>query len=190
MSLFDSLETERLLIAQGVPAAKAHATAFGVPIRVDERMQRNTVAFVHNGQLVGAITNLSPWPLSLTIPWSCLVSDNVKMRAAMRGTMEHPKATVVLTTEYRKARDRIGALARDRMGSAKPAAIPLALVARVYVPDNRVHDVVNFSKAVHDALKGTVFVDDQWLYDARWIRAGVDVDAPRAEICISPLTPE
>lgn len=188
MSLFESEELERLLREQGVPAEKAHATAFGIPVRVDHGFPRNAVGFEQGGQLVAVVTNLSPWPLSLTIPWSCLISDNVKMRAAMRGTMEHPKATVVLTPEYRKARDRIGALARDRMGAAQPAAVPLALVARVYVPDNRVHDVVNFSKAVHDAMKGTVFVDDQWLHDARWIRAGVDVDAPRAEITITSLT--
>jgi Holliday junction resolvase RusA-like endonuclease len=188
VSLLTPSEQERLLIAQGVPADKAHATAFGMTIRVDPGFPRNAVGFEQDGRLVAVITNLSPWPLSLTIPWSCLISDNVKLRAAIRGTMEHPRPTVVLTPEYRKARDRIGALARDRMGSAQPAAIPLKLEARVYVPDNRVHDVVNFSKAVHDAMKGSVFVDDQWLYDSRWIRAGVDVDAPRAEISIIPLT--
>jgi Holliday junction resolvase RusA-like endonuclease len=75
------------------------------------------------------------------------------------------------------------------MDGRPAAACPLRLEARVYVPDNRVHDVVNFSKCVHDALKGTVFTDDQWLHDVRWIRAGVDVDAPRCELTITPLCP-
>jgi hypothetical protein len=40
---------------------------------------------------------------------------------------------------------------------------------------------------VHDALEGVVYTKDRWLDDVRWYRAGVDVDAPRAEITISPI---
>lgn len=113
------------------------------------------------------------------IPWSALVSDNRKY-GVINGKL-------VAQKPYRVARRAIHALAVETMNGRPAADIPLRLVARVYVPDNRVHDVVNFSKAVHDALKGTVFTDDRWLYDARWIRAGVDVDAPRCELTISPL---
>ena len=119
------------------------------------------------------------WPISLRIPWSALVSDNAKYGVV--------NGKLIAQKPYRAAKKAIGKLAADAMNGRPAAACPLALVARVYVPDNRVHDVVNFSKCVHDALKGTVFTDDQWLHDVRWIRAGVDVDAPRAEITISPL---
>jgi Holliday junction resolvase RusA-like endonuclease len=57
------------------------------------------------------------------------------------------------------------------------------------VPDNhpRRHDAVNFAKCTHDALEKLVYTTDHWLYDVRWIRAGVDVDHPRAELTITPL---
>jgi Holliday junction resolvase RusA-like endonuclease len=36
-------------------------------------------------------------------------------------------------------------------------------------------------------MAGTIFEDDSQLHDVRWIRAGVDVDAPRCELTITPL---
>jgi Holliday junction resolvase RusA-like endonuclease len=123
------------------------------------------------------------WPLRLTLPWSMLVSDNLKWRAATRGNT----ATIVLTPAYRDAKRRIRALCLTLMAGRRPLTIPLALEARVWVPDRRRRDVVNYSKALHDALTGTVFLDDAQLHDVRWIRAGVDVDAPRADITITPL---
>jgi len=120
-------------------------------------------------------------PVHLRIPWSALVSDNAKY-----GVID---GRLIAQKPYRAAKKAIHKLAVDVMGGRPAAACPLAIVARVYVPDNRVHDVVNFSKCVHDALKGSVFTDDQWIHDARWIRAGVDVDAPRCELTISPLSP-
>jgi Holliday junction resolvase RusA-like endonuclease len=122
-------------------------------------------------------------PVRLRIPWSALASDNDKFR------VNKVEGRLYATAQYREAKKAVKKLAEDAMGDRPAADCPLSLVARVYVPDNRVHDVVNFSKCLHDALKGTVFTDDRWLYDVHWIRAGVDVDAPRAEICISPLTP-
>jgi Holliday junction resolvase RusA-like endonuclease len=122
-------------------------------------------------------------PITLRIPWSALVSDNVKSRAARRGE----KATVVLTPEYREARDRIKVLAADVMAGRPPYAVPLSFTARVWVPNHHRRDVVNFSKALQDAMNAVVYEDDCWLYETHWIRAGVDVDAPRCEVVIAPL---
>jgi Holliday junction resolvase RusA-like endonuclease len=122
-------------------------------------------------------------PVRLRIPWSALASDNDKYR------VNKEEGRLYATAQYREAKKRIKNLATEAMDGRPAAACPLALVARVYVPDNRVHDVVNFSKCCHDAMKGVVFTDDQWLHDVRWIRAGVDVDAPRCELTITPLTP-
>lgn len=122
-------------------------------------------------------------PLLLTVPWSALVSDNDKYAPALRGT----KPVIILTERYRKAKQRVQEVARDVVRGA-PLAIPLALHARVWVPDNRPgHDVCNFAKCCHDALEGIVYVRDEWLHDPRWTRAGVDVDRPRAEIRITPF---
>lgn len=120
-------------------------------------------------------------PVSLTLPWSWLISDNAKY-LIRRGRL-------FKTVEYREARKKIATLALGRMEGAGPMACPLQLVARVYVPDNRIHDVHNFGKCAIDAMTKTVFVDDHWLHDVRWIRAGVDVDSPRAELSIRPIEP-
>lgn len=119
------------------------------------------------------------WPVALRLPWSVLVSDN-RRYGVIEGRM-------LATAEYRQAKAKIRALASDAMGAAAPTKAPLRLIARVFVPDNRPHDCGNFRKLVTDALEGVVYVNDRQLHDEQWIRAGVDVDAPRAVITITPL---
>jgi hypothetical protein len=126
------------------------------------------------------------WPLRFTLPWSHLVSDNCRFAA---GT-ERRGGGLLLTTDYRRCRGLIRDKVRDLLGhpAPSPVAIPLRLEARVWVPDEaRAHDVCNFAKAVHDSLQGVVVTNDRWLWDTRWIHAGADVDAPRAELTITPL---
>jgi Holliday junction resolvase RusA-like endonuclease len=128
------------------------------------------------------------WPVKLLLPWSYLVSDNARYVARIAGSMDHPHAKLNLTPDYRRGKGQVAELARKRLQGAEPASIALRLEARVWVPDEiRAHDVCNFAKAVHDALQGIVYVNDRWLWDTRWIRAGVDVDAPRCELTIAPL---
>lgn len=153
------------LLAQGVPRWRAEL-----------RARELTTYTEPNAQPAPAATPAPTWPVRLRLPWSMLVSDNDKYTVSDN--------RMILTTRYRKAKGRIQALAR--LGASSPANQPVRLVAAVYVPDNRAHDVCNFAKLVHDALQGLVYTTDRWLYDARWYRAGVDVDAPRAEITITP----
>jgi Holliday junction resolvase RusA-like endonuclease len=179
VSALTPAEQERAMRELGIPAEKIEQ-ALGVRTALPVKVARNLHA---NLRAAPGVEFVSVDTIRLRIPWSALVSDNAKMRAARKGD----QATVVLTPAYRAAKKAIGALATETMQGRPALDVPLKLEARVYVPDNRVHDVCNFSKALHDALKGTVFTDDRWLYDTRWVRAGVDVDAPRAEISISPL---
>ena len=82
----------------------------------------------------------------------------------------------------------MAAIARAQLAGFQPADYPVALTARVWMPDRRPgHDVANFAKCCHDALEGLVYVKDEWLYDVHWIRAGVDVDRPRADITITRI---
>jgi Holliday junction resolvase RusA-like endonuclease len=122
-------------------------------------------------------------PLTLRIPWSCLISDNDK-HVVEKGTGRR-----FTTPEYKNAQARIRLLAGDALEGRPAASGPMAFVARVWMPDRRRHDVLNFGKCTIDSLTGLVFVDDSQLHDVRWIRAGVDVDQPRAELTISPLPP-
>jgi len=41
--------------------------------------------------------------------------------------------------------------------------------------------------AVTDALESIVFANDKQVYDERWQRVGIDVDAPRAEVTVRML---
>lgn len=132
-------------------------------------------------------TRTIAFPLTITLPWSALISDNRKYAAAHR--KHHERPLVILTGEYRAAKEKIKGVVRHHVAGCALVEVPLALEARVWMPDNRLHDVANFSKCVHDALEKLVYANDTWLYDVRWIRAGVDVDCPRAELTITPLTP-
>lgn len=127
------------------------------------------------------------WPVRILLPWSHLVSDNDKDVARLITRANGPAAIKVITREYAKAKEQIANLAKGKVGDAAAHAGPLALTVRVWVPDERIHDMTNFCKLVHDALEGVVYENDRWLYDVHWTRAGVDVDAPRAEITCSPL---
>jgi hypothetical protein len=173
-------ERYRALRALDVPEAKARkAAGFLLP-----------TANVENAAAV-LRPNLT-FPLRLVLPWSSLVSDNDKYGVAMRGNGSNAHPILLLKPEYRRAKDAANKRAVEAMTvegvRLEPLTQPLALVARVWVPDNRPgHDVANFAKCAHDAFERVVYAKDEWLHDVRWIRAGVDVDAPRAEIEIRPL---
>lgn len=180
MTSFLSVQAiESGLLRAGVPPEKARAEAL--------RQAGASSPALAPSPAPQPIAKAAEWPFRLSLPWSCLVSDNDKHRAQLRGTGPSAKAVMVITRSYATAEERIHALALQRMDGASPAAEPLALHARVWMPDERVHDLTNSCKLVHDALEGTVYQNDRWLYDVRWTRAGVDVDAPRCELMIWPL---
>lgn len=145
-----------------------------------ERLARKKLGIAQPSETPTPRHKAIAWPVRIRLPWSLLVSDNERNKVRFDDKQ-------LSSARYRQAKAAIAARVREQLGDVEAAAIPLALDARVWLPDNRVHDVCNFSKALHDALKGVVFTDDQWLYDTRWRRAGVDVDAPRAEITIQPM---
>jgi len=160
-------ETERSLLALGVPADKARAAATGVSVVPAQ---------------VATVRTPIAWPVHITIPWSALVSDNDKDRPMIRSG----KPIKVLTERYAKAKEQIGNLARLAVCGATPAACDLEFRAMVYMPTARKADATNFAKLVQDAMEKIVYEGDRWLARVTWERA-VDVDAPRAEIIITPL---
>jgi Holliday junction resolvase RusA-like endonuclease len=155
----------RGLRALGVPEAKAEACARGSRPAVPRQQQ----------PVIDAPISL---PVRICLPWSLLVSENARY-GVVDGAM-------ILRREYRAAKAAIAERARESVGDVAPIASPVELRAAVFVPDRRPHDVVNFAKLVHDALEKVVYANDRWIYRAVWEWAGVDVDAPRAEITIAP----
>ena len=151
-------------------------------------------------QLAPARTTITPapapsqrpaivWPVRLTLPWSALCSDNVHERGSLiRLASGDVAPRKVLDARYKAARDKTRTIASAVIGDAVPIAAPLSLVARVWLPGgSHRNDAINFSKCCHDALQGIVYDNDRWLYRVTWERAGVDIDAPRAELTITPL---
>ncbi len=167
-------EIERALVAVGVPPERARVVALS---ETRPAIPPRTVVEVLAMPPI-------PWPVRLTIPWSHLVSDNRKFIVAA--------GKLVLSPQYRAAKAMMRAVAAAAIGGTglyEPANYPLALHAQVWVPDDtRAHDQANFAKATHDALEGVIYTKDRWLYRVVWERAGTDVDAPRCELVIAPLS--
>lgn len=167
-------EKFRALRALDVPESLARkAAGLDAPVSVDfMRVEGPMLAF----------------PIHIRVPWSALISDNDKYGVTMRGTMAKPFPKLILQARYREAKLKAREAGKAVMGTCPPLTMPLAFTGRVWVPDNRGgHDVCNFAKCLLDALQKTVYANDDQLHDVRWIRAGVDVDAPRCEIEIAPL---
>lgn len=104
-----------------------------------------------------------PFPFTITLPWSALVSDNRKYSpAARRDSNGDPHPLLILRQEYRQAKAKARSIAKDALPAGTAAVeIPLELRARVWVPDNRPgHDVANFAKCCHDALIDVVYTDE------------------------------
>jgi Holliday junction resolvase RusA-like endonuclease len=177
-------EIARGLIAQGVPRDRAEAQARreagcqyvgrsplipdGLPIAP------GPLAIMHV-QLTGFA------PITLRIPWSALVSDN-----ALYVVREGKRYR---TAEYKAAQKAVASLARDTMRGRPLYDAPLAITFRFWVPNGQRRDVHNFIAGLADSLKGVVWTDDHWLHEGTWRLVGRDIDAPRAELTISPLSP-
>lgn len=126
-------------------------------------------------------TLLLPTSLSLTLPWEILVSDNRKYSVVL--------GRMILTQQYRLAKDAITSYAYQIPASQRPLEGRLRLRATIHEPNtSRVRDVANFAKLTHDGFNGVLFVDDGQLDDVRWIRGEVDKDHPRVDIVLSILT--
>ncbi len=161
-------ETVAALVARGVPRARAEIAA-------ERQVRRQAPTIAPDARAVVTL------PLTLTLPWSCLWSDNKRYSATIR----NGAPLLVLSSGYREAKDRIQSIARCATCGASPELGPVILEARVAVPDHRRHDLSNFCKVVHDSLEGIVYANDSQITDLRWWKVGVDIDAPHALITIS-----
>lgn len=174
-------EIVRALMAQGVPGERAERFAASA---IETRSGARAGAVEPPAPLV-----VHPAAVRLTLPWSALCPDNERESAGLTMRGGKPLPRKVMTARYREARNKIIGVARElmRTENAAPFDVPLSLVAHVFTPTQRRVDVANFAKGVHDALNKIVYTDDNWLYDVRWVRCGMDMDRPRVELEISPL---
>jgi Holliday junction resolvase RusA-like endonuclease len=181
-------ELVRGMVRQHVPRALAESRAAAIVAgrtgKKDLQVHLVSEASASRVEIVGPVL---AYPIRLTLPWSHLVSDNRKYGATIRGG----KPKLLITEEYRAAKAATQKKAREAMTvdghRFDPIGKPLAFTGRVFVPDARTHDVCNFAKCCLDSLEKIVVANDRWFYEVHWMRAGVDVDAPRAEIEVRPI---
>lgn len=131
-----------------------------------------------------AITSERERLVRLRLPWSMLIADNQRFAPALRGT----RAVLVMTQAYRAAKKKAAVfLAPQYSGPVITGRV--RVTARFFEPDARTRrDIANYAKAAHDALtQAAVIADDSLIDDVRWIRAGVDIDAPRLELVVELL---
>ena len=186
---------EGLMQQHGVTREDAERAADRMRLGVAEAPpSKNRSADVQ--RIVGASSREAPiptvsLPFKLLIPWSELCSDNEKsvpyVRRVRGGNVVPGQKR---SPRYQAAFVAIKGRARQIAGDRLPVdGIALELHARVYLPPARRNDAINFSKCLNDALEGVVYMNDNQLHRQVWERAGVDIDAPRAEITISRLQP-
>lgn len=159
-----SSETVEALVRRGVPRDRAERSVYKQSATIKQET-RETVGL----------------PLTLTLPWSCLVSDNKRYSATIRSG----KPLLVLSASYREAKDRIEHIARNATAGKAPELDPVELTGQVSVPDHRRHDLSNFCKIVHDSLEGIIYANDHQITKLIWQKVGVDIDSPKAIVTIS-----
>jgi len=160
-------QIRRGLIAQGVPPEKATRAA-----------SHTRSAVLPVGSRVVTPAAAPTGPVTLVLPWSCLISDN-----RHRG----PVSSRADAAAYKLARTRAHGEAAEQWGLRAPFSGRIALIARIFPPNAARRDVGNFAKCLKDALSGVAYADDVQVVDERWIRAAIDVDRPRAEVTIEEL---
>ena len=169
-------ESVRALVRLGVPQKRAEAAVAKLGGNLDQLQWR----FAHAGDLPAQIDRIYGVK-RLRLPWSALLPDNRKFGVVA--------GKIINTREYRAAKKKARQVAIEQLGE-EPFKGAVKFEARVWFPnETRRRDVVNFSKLVNDALKGIAYLDDSQIEDNRWVRAGIDVDAPRAEITVTLLPP-
>lgn len=113
----------------------------------------------------------------LSAPWRHLVSDNAR-HGLMRGRIR-------LTAEYRNALKALRSMFAewDVFG---PFTEAVTVTVTIYEPNaSRKRDISNFSKLLHDAMIGTVLVDDAQIQRMTYERGSLDPENPRADITVT-----
>src|SRR5262249_34505180 len=109
-------EIRRALERQGVPSAKIAMIA-------------GDLNLTDGSPIVGYVADRTQ-PVTLTIRWSSLVSDNDKFVPASRKKGESGR--MVLTARYREAKDTVQHIAREAMVGRSPFRTPVRFQARVW----------------------------------------------------------
>lgn len=124
-------------------------------------------------------------PVTLTLPWSVLVSTNQRTNPAGWGKM---KGRQFLTQRYRNALVTAEIMVLNQVRGRRPKFTgPVSLEMRFWEPDRRRRDPGNLVKLIEDSMTGVVYADDAQICRSLWERAGVDRLDPRVEIRVSAL---
>lgn len=124
-------------------------------------------------------TALTREPITLTIPYSILTSDNGRDKFALS------RGKLILTSKYRDRKAAVKITAGSQYRGALIES-PVAVTTVLYAPDRRRRDISNFNKFVNDALTGVVWVDDSQIDQITNIRGPIDRANPRLVVTVIP----
>lgn len=113
--------------------------------------------------------------LRITLPWGCLVSDNLRKGLAKEAWRR-----------YKAGRDAAHMVALSQVRGERPRfRCPVNVELLFWLPDERKRDPSNLLKAVLDALKAVAYDDDSRVRSLSFLVMGVDKDNPRVEITVT-----
>lgn len=157
------------------------AAGVGEPaIALRRRFAKGSVMTVEEREMAAQIIRAPVGPVTVILPWSCLISDN-----RHRG----PVSSRADSAAYKLARTRAHAAATEQWGPRAPFAGRISLAIVLHAPDARRRDVANFVKCAADSLTGIAYTDDAQIDRLGVVRSAPDVDRPRAEITVEEIAP-
>lgn len=148
--------------------------------QVEAGRQANLEARAKRSTASNRLRRVEPFRgVTITVPFKYCVSDNDRVM------IQHRQRRIVLSPEYRAAKDTIQHIARKAMNGAPPAEEAVEWSAVVHFPNNR-RDLQNASKLLCDSCSGVVYRDDKQIKRASWEWGENDKENPRIVITISP----
>lgn len=131
--------------------------------------------------------SLSGWMVSMAEPnYDVTLPYPPSVNAIWRNLVINGRSRTVMSKAGREYRAKAHAAIAEA-GIEKPLQQPVRVELQVYRP-RRIGDLDNTAKAVLDALKGRIFVDDSQVVELHMHRFD-DKTNPRVEVSVSEVTP-
>lgn len=120
--------------------------------------------------------------IKIGIPWEHCISKNNK-------TTVWGKGRPALTAKYRDAKEAIYLAAKEQT-KAPMFECPVRIVFKVYEPNRRRRDILNYTQVICDGIEGVVYANDAQIHYVIVRRCGLDKENPRIELEVTEYAPK
>lgn len=114
----------------------------------------------------------------ITIPWEYVVSKNQKI------TVWNGRRPA-LSKAYRVAKETVREIAQEQ-SIEEPYDTPVTIEFRLFPPDKRRRDILNYTQLICDGIEGVAYTNDWRIDKAVVIREQIDRENPRVEVRVTP----